>query len=119
MRYSDWEIYLYVNYCLGKVLYFQEGDHIKMRHDFCSNSIIIYPDNTVMADIFSMGGSLRTTVALSLADARIYAVDMLQYTTLYDGKPAGVMTISEYIESIKLPVVPKGILKIPAHMMIG
>ena len=117
MRYSDWEIFMYVRYCLDKVLYFQEGDHIKMRHDFCSNNVIIYPDNTVMADIFSMGGSIRTTVALSLADARIYAVDMMNYTTLYDGKPAGVMTISEYIESITLPKVPAGILKLPERVV--
>lgn len=116
MRYSDREIYSYVNYCLGKVLYFQEGDHIKMRHDSCSNNVIVYPDNTVMADIFSMDGSLRTTAALSLVDARIYAVDMIDFTTLYDGAPAGVMTISEYIDSITLPKVPKGILKIPSSL---
>lgn len=116
MRYSDWEIYLYVNYCLDKVLYFQEGDHIKMRHDFCSNNVIIYPDNTVMADIFSMGGSLRTTVALSLGEPHVYAMDMIRHLTLYDGRPAGVMTILEYIDSITLPKVPKGILKIPENL---
>lgn len=116
MRYSDWEIFMYVRYCLDKILYFQEGDHIKMRHDFCSNNIIIYPDNTVRGDIFSMGGSLRTTVALNLGDAHVYAVDMIRYTTVYNGKPAGVMNISEYIESITLPKVPKGILKIPARL---
>lgn len=116
MRYTDWEIFMYVRYCLDKILYFQEGDHIKLRHDFCSNAVIIYPDNTVMADIFSMGGSRKTTVALSLVDARIYAVDMIQYMTIYDGKPDGVMTISEYIASITLPKVPKGILKIPARL---
>jgi len=116
MRYSDWEIFLYVRYCLDKVLYFQEGDHIKLRHDFCSDSIIIYPDNTVMADIFSMNGSLRTTIALSLGDVHVYAVDMADYTTIYDGTPGGVMSISEYIESITMPVVPKGILKIPARL---
>lgn len=116
MRYSDWEIFMYVRYCLDKVLYFQEGDHIKMRHDFCNNNVIIYPDNTVMADIFSMGGSLRTTVALSLVDARIYAVDMIRYLTVYDGKPDGVMNISEYIDSITLPKVPKGILKLPKNL---
>ena len=116
MRYSDWEILMYVRYCLDKVLYFQEGDHIKMRHDFCSNSVIIYPDNTVMADIFSMGGSLKTTVALSLGEVHIYAVDMIGYTTLYDGRPATVMNISEYIDSITLPKVPKGILKIPEKL---
>jgi hypothetical protein len=116
MRYSDWEIFMYVRYCLDKVLYFQEGDHIKMRHDFCSNNIIIYPDNTVMADIFSMGGSLRVTAALSLAEVHIYAVDMTRYTVLYDGRPATVMSISEYIDSITLPKVPKGILKIPEKL---
>ena len=116
MRYSDWEIFMYVRYCLDKVLYFQEGDHIKMRHDFCSNNVIIYPDNTVMADIFSMGGSLRTTVALSLGEVHIYAVDMIHYTTLYDGRPATVMNISEYIESITMPKVPAGILKIPTRL---
>jgi len=116
MRYTDWEIFIYVKYCLNKVLYFQEGDHIKMRHDFCSNNIIIYPDNTVMADIFSMGGSIKTTVALSLDDVHVYAMDMLRYTTLYDGRPATVMNISEYIDSITLPKVPAGILKIPTRL---
>lgn len=116
MRYSDWEIFMYVRYCLDKVLYFQEGDHIKMRHDFCSNSVIIYPDNTVRADIYSMGGSLRTSVVISLGDVYVYAIDFIRSMKLYDGKPAGVMTISEYIESIKLPVVPKGILKIPENL---
>ena len=47
MRYSDWEIFMYVRYCLDKVLYFQEGDHIKLRHDFCSNAVIIYPERVV------------------------------------------------------------------------
>ena len=116
MRYTDWEIFIYVKYCLNKVLYFHEGDHIKMRHDFRNNNIIIYPDNTVIADIFSMGGSIRTTVALSLGDAHVYAMDMSRYTTLYDGKPAGVMNISEYIESITMPKVPTGILKIPTRL---
>ena len=116
MRYTDWEIFIYVKYCLAKVLYFHEGDHIKMRHDFRSNNIIIYPDNTVIADIFSMGGSLRTTVALSLGDAHVYAMDMARYTTLYNGKPVGVMNISEYIESITMPKVPNGILKIPTRL---
>ena len=77
MRYSDWEIYLYVNYCLGKILYFHEGDHIKMRHDFTSNNIIIYPDNTVRADIYSIGGSLRTVAVLSLGDVHVYAIDII------------------------------------------
>ena len=116
MRYTDWEIFMYVRYCLDKVLYFQEGDHIKMRHDFRDNNIIIYPDNTVMADIFSMGGSLRTTASLSLAEPHIYAVDMTRYTTLYDGRPATVMSMPEYIDSITLPKVPKGILKIPERL---
>lgn len=116
MRYSDWEIFIYVKYCLDKILYFHEGDHIKMRHDFCSDNIIIYPDNTVKADIFSMGGSLRSTAVLSLGDAHVYAMDMIHYTTLYNGKPMGVMNISEYIESITMPKVPKGILKIPTRL---
>lgn len=115
MRYSDWEIFLYVRYCLDKVLYFHEGDHIKMRHDFCSNSIIIYPDNTVRADIYSMGGSLMRTAVISLGDVYVYAIDLIRSMKLYDGRPAGVMTISEYIESITLPEVPKGILKIPTR----
>lgn len=116
MRYSDWEIFLYVKYCLDKVLYFQEGDNIKMRHDFCSNSIIIYPDNTVRADIYSMDGCLRRTVVISLGDVHVYAIDLIRSIKLYDGRPAGVMSISEYIESITLPVVPKGILKIQARL---
>jgi len=116
MRYSDWEIFMYVRYCLDKVLYFQEGDHIKMRHDFCSNNIIIYPNNTVAADIFSMGGTLRSSVVISLGDVYVYAMDMTRYLTLYDGRPATVMNISEYIDSITLPKVPKGILKIPEKL---
>lgn len=117
MRYSDWEIFMYVRYCLDKVLYFQEGDHIKMRHDFCSNNIIIYPDNTVKADIYSMGGSHKTTAVLSLGDVHVYAIDLIRFMKLYDGRPAGVMTISEYIDSITLPKVPKGILKIPERVV--
>ena len=123
------ELTEYADYCMG-IIPIEERTRFpgemrgicnEVRHDrYCnieSAIIDVSPeDKSIIIDIYDSGHTQVMAARIWLNNGRIYLMDWNSGSLLYEMSPSGVETFEQFKARITLPKVPKGILKIPAHM---
>lgn len=73
-------------------------------------------DRSFIIDIYDSGHRRVMAGRIWLNNGYIYLVDWDRFMSLYDESPYGIETFEEFRSRTALPVVPKGILKIPSKL---
>lgn len=123
------ELTEYADYCMGKIPVGERsgfsgemrGITVEVRRKPCSGveSDIIdagTADRSFIIDIY--GSDHRQVMAgrIWLNNGHIYLMDWDRFISLYNESPYGIETFEEFNARRTLPVVPKGILKIPSKL---
>lgn len=123
------ELTEYADYCMGMIpIEERSGFPGEMRgitnevrcdryHGVESAIIDASPeDKSIIIDIYESGHIQVMAARIWLNDGRIYLVDWFRTSLLYDKIPFGIYNFEEFKALGALPVVPKGILKIPERI---
>ena len=123
------ELMEYADYCMGKIPIEERsrfpgemrGITIEVRRKPCSGveSVIIDAgpsDRSFIIDIYDSSHRQVMAARIWLNNGRIYLFDWLDTSLLYNKMPYGIETFEEFKARTALPVVPKGILKIPSKL---
>ena len=123
------ELAEYADYCMGKIpVEKRSGFPGEMRG--ISNEVRRQPylgvesaiidagtaDRSFIIDIYDSGHRRVMAGRIWLNNGYIYLVDWDRFMSLYNESPYGIETFEEFKSRIALPVVPKGILKIPSKL---
>ena len=73
-------------------------------------------DRSFIIDIYDSDHRRVMAGRIWLNNGHIYLVDWDRFMSLYDESPYGIETFEEFKSRRTLPVVPKGILKIPSKL---
>lgn len=124
------ELTEYADYCMGMIPIEartrfpgeMRGITNEVRCDrYCSvESAIIDAgpdDKSIIIDIYDSGHTEVMAARIWLNNGRIYLIDWNSASLLYDMPPSGVETFELFKAPRGLPVVPKGILKIPERIV--
>lgn len=74
-------------------------------------------DKSFIIDIYDSDHRQVMAARVWMNNGRIYLIDWLETRLLYDMPPSGVETFEQFKARRGLPVVPKGILKIPERIV--
>ena len=89
-----------------------------MYHTVKSAIIDAGPDDkSFIMDIYDSDHRQVMAARVWMNNGRIYLIDWLEARLLYDMPPSGVETFEQFKVRRGLPVVPKGILKIPERIV--
>ena len=123
------ELTEYADYCMGKIPVDvrsrfpgeMRGITVEVRRKPCSGveSVIIdagSADRSFIIDIYDSDHRRVMAGRIWLNNGYIYLVDWDRFMSLYDESPYGIETFEEFKSRRTLPVVPKGILKIPSKL---
>jgi hypothetical protein len=61
-------------------------------------------------------GIVFMSACICLTNGFMHVGEMMSDRVIFQGIPEGLMTFSEFEESLEKPVVPKGLLKIPERI---
>ena len=123
------ELTEYAYYCIGKIP-MEERSEFPGEMQGISVEVRRKPRSGVESDIIDAGPSDRSfiidiydsdhrrvmTGRIWLNNGYIYLVDCDRIMSLYNESPYGIETFEEFKARTTLPVVPKGILKIPSKL---
>jgi hypothetical protein len=123
------ELTEYADYCMGKIPIEERsrfpgemrGISNEVRcdryHGVESAIIDASPeDKSFIIDIYDSSRRQVMAARIWLNNGRIYLIDWLETSLLYDKTPDGIETFEEFKARITLPKVPAGILKIPERI---
>lgn len=123
------ELTEYADYCMGKIPVEERsrfpgemrGITVEVRRKPCSGveSDIIDAgpaDRSFIIDIYDSDHRRVMAGRIWLNNGYIYLEDWDRIMSLYNESPYGIETFEEFKSRIALPVVPKGILKIPSKL---
>ena len=123
------ELTEYADYCMGKIPVGERsgfpgemrGITVEVRRKPCSGveSDIIDAgpaDRSFIVDIYDSGHRRVMAGRIWLNNGYIYLEDWDRIMSLYNESPYGIETFEEFRSRRTLPVVPKGILKIPSKL---
>ena len=125
------ELTEYADYCMGKIPIEERsrfpgemhGITVEVRRKPCSG--VEYPvidtgldpeDRSFIIDIYGSGHIQVMVARIWLNTGRIYLIGWSSARLLYNKPPYGIETFEGFKSRIALPVVPKGILKIPSKL---
>lgn len=123
------ELTEYANYCMGKI---PVGERSGFPGEMLGITVEVRrkPYSGVESDIIDTGPSDRSFIIdiydsvhrrvmagrIWLNNGYIYLEDWNRIMSLYNESPYGIETFEEFRSRTALPVVPKGILKIPSKL---
>ena len=123
------ELTEYADYCMGKIpleerIDFPDNGRDMVNEVRCDQyrtveSAIINAspeDKSFIIDIYDSRHIRVMAARIWMNNGFIYLVDWNRARTLYDKSPDGIETFEEFRARWALPVVPKGILKIPERL---
>lgn len=119
----------YADYCMGKIP-IEERTRFPGEMWGISNEVRRQPylgvesaiidvspeDKSFIIDIYDSSHRQVMAARIWLNNGRIYLIDWVETNLLYDKSPDRVETFEEFKLRITLPVVPKGLLKIPKNL---
>ena len=117
----EYKIRSYIRYCFSKIPL--SNDDIDFYENKCTTIIrksyygdnLVDRDNCVLIDSYMTGTKIVfMSACICLTNGFMHVGEMLSDRVIFQGIPEGLMTFSEFEESFEKPVVPAGILKIPA-----
>lgn len=125
------ELTEYADYCMGKI---PVGERVDFPNNGratvnevrrCMRRGVEYPvidtglgtdGRSFIIDIYGSGHRQVMGGRIWLNTGHIYLLEWRSARTLYNKPPYGIETFEEFKSRIALPVVPKGILKIPSKL---
>ena len=123
------ELTEYADYCMGKIPIEERtrfpgemrgiSNEVRFDRHYGVESAIIDAspeDKSFIIDIYDSSRRQVMAARIWLNNGRIYLIDWLETSLLYDRSPDGIETFEEFKARITLPVVPAGILKIPERI---
>ena len=124
------ELTEYADYCMGKIPVEDRVDFpnngrgtVNVVQHYTTPSGVEYPvietslkNRSFVVGMCDFSHRLIMAARIWLNTGHIYLLDWNSARTLYNKPPYGIETFEEFKERIALPVVPKGILKIPSKL---
>ena len=124
------ELAKYADYCMGKIPVEDRVDFpnngrgtVNVVQHYTTPSGVEYPiietglkNSSFAVSMYDFSHRLIMAARIWLNTGHIYLLDWDRFMSLYDESPYGIETFEEFKARITLPVVPKGILKIPSSL---